>query len=589
MTSILNSISDLRPVMKKNQVEGFKFLWKNIGPLGSRSDSEGGGCIIAHAPGTGKSLLIISFLKSYLHMDPSCRPLIVAPKNMLLPWHKEFEKWKVNVKVLMLRSSMHSSLDYLKTISEWQRSTSVLIVTYQLFAKLVEDGKACRRLHIQQIGSLLLYIPDILIMDEGHVPRNCSMLRDSLLQIRTRFKILVSGTLFQNNTQELFNLLYLARPSFLDHLQADTCIQRLDILHLEGNRKQWQTFEEFDSERWNNKTKEQVESIACKIFMEEIGNRLEDEADRSGSDNGFKNAIEKLRALTAPFIHIYNGDLLKTLPGVREFIVYLQATSLQVSLSTQIKNQTFLETSLSVHPSLLLKWKGAGLPSCVNAKELEALRRDASQAPKLSFILALADCCSVLKEKLLIFSQFVQTLDLVEELMKSKFKVVSIKGRDGLEERQRVMDEFNESTNTSILLASITACGEGINLTGASRVVFLDMHWNPARMRQASARAFRIGQKRVVYTYWLIASIEKEAEKLKRVQRKDWLSRSIFALDNEECHQQEDLQHNQEEDHVLEYLLKNDVNKSILKAVSYGASDRKMHPVFCEGSDFFGP
>ncbi|MCO5596958.1 hypothetical protein L7F22_051029 [Adiantum nelumboides] len=582
MGSVWMLVKDLRPLLQKNQVDGFNFLWNNIGALSSQTDTKGGGCIVAHAPGTGKSLLIISFLKSFLHLHAWCRPLIVAPKNMLLSWKKEFEKWKAGIKVYVLQAS--PPLTYLNNISEWQKNKkSVLIINYQLFSQLVDEGRMCRAREIQQIGSLLLHIPDILVLDEGHVARNFSKLRESLMQSRTKFKILVSGTLFQNNMQELFNLLYLVRPNFLGYLPACQSKNRFEGLDLdnESSKKQWQTFEEFDKGRRVHTRNEQAELRLRKIFMEEIGTKLEGKVQEAGGDDNFRNAIEQLRATMAPFVHFYAGDILKSLPGIKEFIVVLQATSLQMSLSTQIKQQTFLETALSIHPSLLLNWKGK-ISSFLELDELHEIRGDASQGPKVKFILDLAECCHLLNEKLLIFSQFVKTMELVAEFLPKKFKVAMIKGKDRLEERQRTIEEFNESGGTSILLASLTACGEGINLTGASRVVFLDMHWNPARMKQAVARAFRIGQTRVVYTYWLIASVEKEAEKFTRIQRKDWLSRSIFSLGVEipGCHFKESHPNVEVQDYVLAQLLRNDISKSILRVLNYSASDREKLSAF---------
>ena len=63
--------------MKSHQVDGFNFLQKNL------IAEEPGGCILAHAPGTGKTFLIISFIQSFLTKYPEERPLIVAPKSIL--------------------------------------------------------------------------------------------------------------------------------------------------------------------------------------------------------------------------------------------------------------------------------------------------------------------------------------------------------------------------------------------------------------------------------------------------------------------------------------------------------------------------
>jgi DNA repair and recombination RAD54-like protein len=75
--------------MHPHQLEGFKFLSRNL------VEEDGGGCMLAFAPGTGKSFLVISFIQSFLVQMPDAKPLIVAPKGMLLPWVREFKKWEV--------------------------------------------------------------------------------------------------------------------------------------------------------------------------------------------------------------------------------------------------------------------------------------------------------------------------------------------------------------------------------------------------------------------------------------------------------------------------------------------------------------
>lgn len=61
-------IPDLAKCMQKHQKEGFQFLWRCLDGQGSDGTTcfEKGGCVLSHAPGTGKTFLIISFLQSYM-------------------------------------------------------------------------------------------------------------------------------------------------------------------------------------------------------------------------------------------------------------------------------------------------------------------------------------------------------------------------------------------------------------------------------------------------------------------------------------------------------------------------------------------
>ena len=87
-----------------------------------------------------------------------------------------------------------------------------------------------------------------------------------------------------------------------------------------------------------------------------------------------------------------------------------------------------------------------------------------------------------------------------------------ISGDTNSELREQSMERFNGSTNAKVLFGSIKACGEGISLVGASRILILDVHLNPSVTLQAIGRAFRPGQKKKVYTYRLVAADSPEEE-----------------------------------------------------------------------------
>ena len=69
----------------------------------------------------------------------------------------------------------------------------------------------------QSCQQILLEGPGLLVLDEGHFPCNKDTnILHALSQIHTRRRVLFSGTLFQNNFKELFNILTLVRPNILD-------------------------------------------------------------------------------------------------------------------------------------------------------------------------------------------------------------------------------------------------------------------------------------------------------------------------------------------------------------------------------------
>ena len=73
--------------------------------------------------------------------------------------------------------------------------------------------------------------------------------------------------------------------------------------------------------------------------------------------------------------------------------------------------------------------------------------------------------------------------------------------------REQMVTEFqDDSQGPAVFVLSIKAGGVGLNLTGADTVVHYDPWWNPAAEAQATDRAHRIGQTRVVTSYKLIAA-----------------------------------------------------------------------------------
>lgn len=77
-----------RKLIKSHQMEGFDFLVKN---LVSESPS---GCILAHAPGSGKTFMLIAFIQSFLAKYPSARPLVILPKGILPTWKRELQRYR---------------------------------------------------------------------------------------------------------------------------------------------------------------------------------------------------------------------------------------------------------------------------------------------------------------------------------------------------------------------------------------------------------------------------------------------------------------------------------------------------------------
>jgi SNF2 family DNA or RNA helicase len=106
--------------------------------------------------------------------------------------------------------------------------------------------------------------------------------------------------------------------------------------------------------------------------------------------------------------------------------------------------------------------------------------------------------------RVLVFSQFVSMLTLIKQrLEQQEIEFCYLDGSTN--NRGEVVERFQTSTSIPVFLISLKAGGVGLNLTAADTVVHFDPWWNPAVEDQATDRAHRIGQTKLVTSYKLIA------------------------------------------------------------------------------------
>ena len=128
--------------------------------------------------------------------------------------------------------------------------------------------------------------------------------------------------------------------------------------------------------------------------------------------------------------------------------------------------------------------------------------------------------------KALIFSQFTQFLDLIEEAIQmNKWNYTRLDG--STKDRQVPVQEFNENEKCRFFLISLKAGGTGLNLTQAQYVYIMDPWWNPAAESQAIDRAYRIGQEKAVSAYRIVAKGTIEDKLLKLQSEKSQLVQDV--------------------------------------------------------------
>jgi len=129
---------------------------------------------------------------------------------------------------------------------------------------------------------------------------------------------------------------------------------------------------------------------------------------------------------------------------------------------------------------------------------------------KVEYTSEIIDRCLEQGKKVIVFTNFTMTLDMLHE--KYKKNSVVLDGRMSKEKRQQSVDRFQNEDKIKIFISNIIAGGVGITLTSAEVVIMNDLSFVPAHHSQAEDRAFRYGQKKNVIVYYPI--FENTMEKI---------------------------------------------------------------------------
>ncbi|KAJ8920304.1 hypothetical protein NQ315_011965 [Exocentrus adspersus] len=153
-----------------------------------------------------------------------------------------------------------------------------------------------------------------------------------------------------------------------------------------------------------------------------------------------------------------------------------------------------------------------------------------------------------LGDRLLVFSQSLITLDLIEQFLQMNLvpgdtinwaKSTSYYRLDGSTsalEREKLINEFNSNPKIHLFLVSTRAGSLGINLIGANRVVVLDASWNPCHDTQAVCRVYRYGQRKPCFVYRLVVDNCLEKKIYDRQINKQGMSDRVVDECNPDAH-----------------------------------------------------
>lgn len=313
-----------------------------------------------------------------------------------------------------------------------------------------------------------------LILDEAQAIKNArTHTFQTVCKLRARFRLSLTGTPLENHLNELW-----AHFRFL-------------IPDLFGDEKEFANelqAGEADS-RYLNRIRKKIRPFILRRKKEEVAKDLPEKIEQVV----FVEMEEGQRRIYDQFLSGFRGNLLKKVDA--EGMGKCRMEVLEALLRLR---------QICCHPLLV-------------SSQLE---EEVLESAKMETLLE--DIEQVVEEgrKALVYSQFTSMLSLIGKKLKERG--ITYAYLDGsTQNREEVVNRFQEDLSQHLFLISLKAGGVGLNLTSADYVFLYDPWWNEAAENQAIDRAHRIGRKDTVIAkrYVIVESVEEKMMKLKEHKR----------------------------------------------------------------------
>ncbi|CAG0882739.1 unnamed protein product [Darwinula stevensoni] len=220
--------------MKPHQREGIRFMFDACIESVRRKNQEGvlgSGCILGHSMGLGKTLQVVAFLHTILTSKALGfkTALVLCPYNTVLNWDQEFKIWLEGqdlktIDIFNMANEKNVKLRKYRA-KRWHRGGGVMIIGYNSFRILANpSNEKLKKRHRERFKEAFINPgPDLVVCDEGHILKNEKSLNCRILnQIRTRRRIVLTGTPLQNNLKEYYCMIQFVKPNLLGTMKEFT-------------------------------------------------------------------------------------------------------------------------------------------------------------------------------------------------------------------------------------------------------------------------------------------------------------------------------------------------------------------------------
>lgn len=426
------------------------------------------GGILADDMGLGKTIQIIALLLDYKKNNNGRKTsIVISPSSLSLNWKNEIEKFKSDLKIKVIRGTCEERKKLISKLDEYD----LVITSYDLLKRDID------------VYQKMKYQFKFIIADEAqYLKNNNTQNAKTIKKLIAETRFALTGTPIENSLAELWSIFDFIMPGYLFSYKKfkneyEIPIVKEENLEVMNNLKK--LIEPFILRR----TKKQVLTELPEKTITILNNEMEEEQR-----------------------NIYSSYLIQTKHELQEIFqenLYEKSQIKILAALTRLRQ-------ICCHPGLFME------------------NYDASSG-KLEQCIEIIEDGIIAGHKILLFSSYTSMFTIIEEeLKKRNISYFKLTGSTKVDERVKLVDEFNQNEDIKVFLISLKAGGTGLNLIGADMVIHYDPWWNVSTENQATDRAYRIGQKNNVQVYKLITkdSIEEKIYELQ--QRKEQLTDNIL-------------------------------------------------------------
>jgi superfamily II DNA or RNA helicase len=393
-----------------------------------------GRCLIGDDMGLGKTVQALAAAELMANLFDIRKVLVVSPTSLKHQWRAEIEAF--TGRSVQVIDGLHHQRREL-----YGQETFFKLINYELVHR---DMEPIRR-----------WSPDLIILDEAQRIKNWkTRTAKSVKQLESPFAMVLTGTPLENRIEELHSIV-----EFIDRWRLGPLFRFVDNHRIVDGDGKLVGYKELQSVR------KSLEPVMIRRKKDEVLRQLPERIDKT-----FFVAMTKEQRV----IHDENLDIVARLAAKwrrYKFLCEADQRRLRIALNymRMAADNTYLVDRKTVHGP--------------KTEELDVLLKEIVLEGK---------------EKVVIFSQWIRMMELVEQVLRRNgIGYVFLHGQVPSRQRKDLTSRFKEDPSCMVFL-STDAGGVGLNLQSGSVVINMDIPWNPAVLEQRIGRVHRLGQRKTV-------------------------------------------------------------------------------------------